>query len=56
MEPMEQNVSVLTTNLQGHHQETIVVDPTSGASLEYRHLIKVPTKAIRENSFANEIG
>ena len=53
---MAQHVSVLATNLQGHHQENVVIDPTTGASLEYRHLIKGQTKAIWENSFANEIG
>ena len=56
MEPMAQHVAILATNLQGHHQANVVIDPTSGASLEYRHLVKGPTKAIWENSFANEIG
>ena len=56
VEPMAQHVAVLEKNLQGHHKENVVIDPTTGASLEYRHLIKGPTKAIRENSFANEIG
>ena len=41
---------------QGHHQSNVAIDPTTGASLEYRHLVKEPTKAIWENSFANEIG
>ena len=52
---MAQHVAVIATNLQGHHQENVVIDPTTGASLEYRHLIKGPTKSIWENSFANEI-
>ena len=55
MDPMEQHVTVLATNLQGHHQANIVIDPTTGASLEYRHIIKGPTKAIRGNLFANKI-
>ena len=53
---MVQYVAVLTTNLHGHNQSNIVIDPITGASLEYIHLIKGPTKAIWENSFANEIG
>ena len=53
---MAQHVTVLATNMQGHHQANVVIDPTTGASLEYRHLIKGPTKAVWENSFANEIG
>ena len=56
LEPMEQHVSVLATNLQGHHQSNVIIDPTTGASLEYRHLIKGPTKAIWKNAFENEIG
>ena len=52
---MAQHVAVIATNIQGHHQEHFVIDPTTGASLEYMHLIKVPTKAIWENSFANEL-
>ena len=56
VEPMAQHVAVLETNMQGHHQETFVIDPTTWASLEYRHLIRGPTKAIWENPFANEIG
>ena len=54
--PMAQHVSVLATNLQVHHQANVVIDPTTGSSLEYRHLVKRPTKAIWENSFVNEIG
>ena len=53
---MAQHVAVIAKNLQGHHQSNIVIDPTTGASLEYRHIIKGPTKSIWENSFANEIG
>ena len=53
---MEQPVSVLVTNIQGNHQSNVVIDPTTEASLEYRHIIKGPNKAILENSFANEIG
>ena len=56
VEPMAQYVALLATNLQGHHKENVVIDPTTGASLEYRNLVKGPTKSIRENSFANEIG
>ena len=50
------HVAVLETNLQGQHQQNIVIEPTTGAPLEYRHLIKGPTKPIWENLFANEIG
>ena len=56
VDPMEQHAAVILTNLQRHHQENVVIDPTTGASLEYRHLVRVPTKAIWENAFANEIG
>ena len=56
VEPMAQHVAVLATNLQGHHQAKIVIDPTTGTSQKYRHIIKGPTKDIRENSFENEIG
>ena len=56
MEPTAQHVAALTTNMQGHHQENDSIDPTTGASLEYRHLIKGPTKAIWGDLFSNEIG
>ena len=46
VEPMAQHVALLETNMQGHHQETVVIDPTTGASLEYRNLIKGPNKAV----------
>ena len=53
---MAQHIAVLATHLQGHHQSNVVIDPKTGASIEYRNLIKGPTKSIWENSFANEIG
>ena len=53
---MVQHAEILAKNLQGHHQASSVIDPTTGSSLEYRHKIKGTTKAIWENSFANEIG
>ena len=56
VEPMAQHVEILERNLQGYHQGNVVIDPTTGASLEYRHLVKGPTKAIWKNSIANEIG
>ena len=56
VDPTAQNVSLLEINIQGHHQENIVNDPTTGPSLEYRHIIKRLTKAIWENLFANKIG
>ena len=56
VEPMAQHIEILARNIQGHHQANVVIDPTTGASLEYRHLVKGRTKAIWENSFANEIG
>ena len=43
---MAQHVTVLATNMQGQHQANVVIDPTTGELLEYRHLIKGPTKAI----------
>ena len=46
VDPMAQHAAVLATNLQGNHQANVVIDPTTGASLEYRHLIKGPTKSI----------
>ena len=46
LDPMAQHVAVLATNLQGHHQENVFIDPRTGVSLEYRHIIKGPTKAI----------
>ena len=33
VEPMAQHVAVIATNLQGQHQENVVIDPTTGASL-----------------------
>ena len=55
VETMTQHVSVLAKNIQGHHQANVFIDPTTGALLEYRYLVKGPTKSIWENSFANEI-
>ena len=55
VEPVAPHVAVLAPNIHGYHQENVVIDSTTGASLEYRHLIKGPTKAISETSFANEI-
>ena len=55
VEPMAKHIAVLATNLQGRHQSNVFIDPTTGASLEYMHLIKGPTKSIWEISFANEI-
>ena len=56
VEPMEQHVSLLAKLLQGRQQAKVFNDPKTGAPLEYRYLIKGPTKAIWDNSFANEIG
>ena len=33
VEPMAQHVEILATNIQGHHQEKVVIDPKNGASL-----------------------
>ena len=55
VEPTAYHVLVLETNLWVNNQANVVIDPTIGASLEHRHLIKRPTKSIWENSFANEI-
>ena len=49
VDPKSQHVAVLVKNLQGHHKENVVIDRTTGASLEYRHTIKVPTKSIWKN-------
>ena len=46
VQPIAQNVAVLATNMQGHTKVNVVIDPTTGASLEYRNLIKGPTKTI----------
>ena len=56
VEPKSQHASVLEKYIQVHHQANVVIDSTTGASIYYSHLIKVPTKAIWENSLANEIG
>ena len=32
VEPMVQHVALLATNLQGHHQSNVVIDPTPCAS------------------------
>ena len=53
MDPKAHHVSVLEKNMREHHQANIVIDPATGASLEYRNLMEVSTKAIRENLFAN---
>ena len=53
---MAQHVVVTDTNMQVKHQENVVIDPKTGSSLEYRHLIKGPAKSIWENLFANKIG
>ena len=46
VKPTANNVVVLVTNMQGYHQANFGIDPTIGASLEYRHIIKGPTKSI----------
>ena len=48
VEPMSQHVAVLATNLQGNNQSNVAIEPTTGASLEYRHIIKGPPKAVWE--------
>ena len=48
VEPMAQHVTILATNLQGHHKANVVIDLTTGVSLEYRNLDKGPTKSIWE--------
>ena len=53
VETMAQHVAILATNLQGHHQSNVVIDLTTGASVEYRHIVKGPTKSIWGNPFAN---
>ena len=55
MNPTAQHVLVLAKHLQVHHQANVVIDPTTGASLEHRHILKGYIKAIWENLFANEI-
>ena len=46
VETTTQHIAVLATNIQGQHQSNVFIDPTTGSSLEYRHLVKVPTRAI----------
>ena len=53
VDPTEQHIAVIATNLQGHNQEIFFIDPTTGAFLEYRHISKGSTKYIWENPFAN---
>ena len=48
-----QNVAVLATNMQGQHQENVVIDPTTGASLNYGILFPTPCAGC-PISFANE--
>ena len=48
VDTMAQHVAILAINLQGHHQANVVFDPITGASIEYMHLGKGPTKAIWE--------
>ena len=55
VDPTAHHIQVLEKNLQGYHQENVVIDPTTGASLEHRHIVKGPTKAVSEFCFANEI-
>ena len=55
MEPTAYNITVLAKNLQGQHQDNVVINPTRGSSLEYRHIIKGPTRSICVNSLENEI-
>ena len=43
---MAQHVAVIAKNLQVHNKENVVIDQKTGASLEYRHLIKGPTKTL----------
>ena len=56
METTAPHISVLTTHLQGKQQSNVVIDPRTGSSLEYRHLIKVAVKSIWINCFADKIG
>ena len=46
LETMALHVAVLATNMQGNHQEMFFIYPTTGASIEYRNLIKGPNKVI----------
>jgi hypothetical protein len=51
--------SIAHTSHQEPRQEwaNAIIDPETGASLEYRHLLKIPTKAAAwTHSFANELG
>ena len=50
VDPIAQNVAVIEKNMQGHYQANVVIDPTTGTSILYRHIIKGPTKSIWENS------
>ena len=49
------HIELLAKNMQGKHKSNLVIEPTTGSYLEYMHLIKVPTRSIWENLFANEI-
>ena len=39
------HIAVSLTNLQGKYQSYVVIDPTTKASMEQTHIIKVPTRA-----------
>ena len=53
VEPTAQHIELIATNIQVKNKSNIVIDPTTGASLDYRHPLKVPTRAIWENYSAN---
>ena len=51
METTAQHIEILVTNIQGQQQYNVVIEPITGAYLEYRHLIKGPTRSIWEILF-----
>ena len=46
VDPTAHHVAVIAKNMQEYHQANVVIYPTTGEYLEYRHLIKGPTKAV----------
>jgi hypothetical protein len=48
---------LITSDTHIQHWANVIIDPDTGASMEYRHLIKGPKhRTSRVHSFANELG
>ena len=52
-----QNVQTAVIDTPIHHWANAIIDPDTGASMEYRHLMKSPKHATEwQKSFSNELG